>query len=319
MGGALDLEEHRHLVRRPARRRRSAACATGSSVGDRGELHLLLEPVAGDVRRRRRRPSARPRRGSRRASARRVVDEAEHGVAHDQRRLGRVEDDDRLAAPRAADRLDGRATVVSVNSSMLARVPGPADLRRDRGDDLGVGDRARPRLTAATIGIVAWPPQVTMLTFAGVEVLVEVDRRDDVRADRGRASGRSAVLPYGAGARRWPRGALAEVASKTISMSSKPGSAMSPRRPRAVVGDAQPARRGRGRRSRGRCRPSRPSRGASESREHLDHQVGADVARADDGDLGFLRSCSSRRPPCPLPAGTGRTSNCRGWKDDSQP
>ena len=40
-------------------------------------------------------------------------------------------------------------------------------------------------MTAATIGIVAWPPQVTMLTFGRVEVLVEVDRGDDVRADGG--------------------------------------------------------------------------------------------------------------------------------------
>jgi hypothetical protein len=53
--------------------------------------------------------------------------------------------------------------VVSVNSSMLARVPGPAD--RDEIDATisayatGVTDA-----TAATTGMVAWPPQVTMLT-----------------------------------------------------------------------------------------------------------------------------------------------------------
>ena len=35
--------------------------------------------------------------------------------------------------------------VVSVNSSMLARVPGPADLRGDRGDDLGVAHRRHAR------------------------------------------------------------------------------------------------------------------------------------------------------------------------------
>ena len=37
--------------------------------------------------------------------------------------------------------------------------------RRDRGDDLGVRHRARRARPRATIGIVAWPPQVIMLTF----------------------------------------------------------------------------------------------------------------------------------------------------------
>ena len=50
----------------------------------------------------------------------------EDGVAHDQRRLGGIEDDDRLAALGAAE-LSIAFEVVSVNSSMLARVPGPAD------------------------------------------------------------------------------------------------------------------------------------------------------------------------------------------------
>ena len=43
---------------------------------------------------------------------------------------------------------------------------------RRRGDDLGVATPASTRETAATIGIVAWPPQVIMLTFGALEVLV---------------------------------------------------------------------------------------------------------------------------------------------------
>src|SRR5580692_8826177 len=65
----------------------------------------------------------------------------------------------RLAPPTVSIAL----AVVSVNSSMLARVPGPAE--RDEIDATisayatGVTDP-----TAATIGMVACPPQVTMLT-----------------------------------------------------------------------------------------------------------------------------------------------------------
>jgi hypothetical protein len=49
-----------------------------------------------------------------------------HGVPHDQRRFGRVEDDDRLAAPGAADLLDGQGGRLG-ESSMFARVPGSAE------------------------------------------------------------------------------------------------------------------------------------------------------------------------------------------------
>src|SRR6478609_10739936 len=60
------------------------------------------------------------------------------------------------------------ADVVRVNSSMLARVPGPADMDETEATisayDTPPDDWA-PRETAATIGIVAWPPQVIMLTF----------------------------------------------------------------------------------------------------------------------------------------------------------
>src|SRR4051812_50138229 len=74
-----------------------------------------------------------------------------------------------IALPRAAPPIVSTPDdVVRVNSSMLARVPGPADI--DETDatisayDTPPDDWA-PRETAATIGIVAWPPQVIMLTF----------------------------------------------------------------------------------------------------------------------------------------------------------
>ncbi len=51
-----------------------------------------------------------------------------------------------------------------VNSSMLARVPGPADIDETEAT-ISAYDTAAARETAATIGIVAWPPQVIMLTF----------------------------------------------------------------------------------------------------------------------------------------------------------
>jgi hypothetical protein len=54
--------------------------------------------------------------------------------------------------------------VVRVNSSMFLRVPGPADLD-DTVATISPYTTFCTRDTAATIGMVAWPPQVTMLTF----------------------------------------------------------------------------------------------------------------------------------------------------------
>src|ERR1700723_1531948 len=70
-----------------------------------------------------------------------------------------------MALPRPAPPTRSMArAVVTVNSSMLARVPGPAD--RDAIDATisayGTGVTAD---TAATSGIVACPPHVIMLTF----------------------------------------------------------------------------------------------------------------------------------------------------------
>ena len=70
-----------------------------------------------------------------------------------------------IALPRPAPptRSSPRA-VVRVNSSMFARVPGPADLLAMLATISAYGAGAM-RVIAATIGIVACPPQVTRLTF----------------------------------------------------------------------------------------------------------------------------------------------------------
>ena len=59
---------------------------------------------------------------------------------------------------------DTAPAVVRVNSSMLARVPGPAAEDATEATISAYGT-ATTRETAYTIGIVAWPPQVTMFTL----------------------------------------------------------------------------------------------------------------------------------------------------------
>src|SRR6476659_9258486 len=106
--------------------------------------------------------------------------------------------------------------VVSVNSSMLARVPGPAERLAT---DATISAYGTPvtRETAYTIGMVAWPPQVTMLTL--------VWPRCSPRLTTGTTKGpmaagvRSTIrLPYGARADALAWWAPADVASKTISI-----------------------------------------------------------------------------------------------------
>src|SRR5665213_2281596 len=70
-----------------------------------------------------------------------------------------------IALPRRAPPSSTMARlVVSVNSSMFARVPGPADFEAIEAT-ISAYRTGVMRLTAATIGIVAWPPQVTILTL----------------------------------------------------------------------------------------------------------------------------------------------------------
>ena len=69
-----------------------------------------------------------------------------------------------IALPRRAPPTVSIArAVVSVNSSMLARVPGPAE-RAAIDATISAYATVVTDATAATIGMVAWPPQVTMFT-----------------------------------------------------------------------------------------------------------------------------------------------------------
>ena len=132
--------------------------------------------------------------------------------------------------------------VVSVNSSMLARVPGPAE--RDAMDaTISAYGTGVTRETAATIGMVACPPQVTMLTLRA--------SRCSSRLTAGTTNGPFAAgvrstsrLPSGSSISALARCAFADVASKTIPISSKFGSATKPSTPSEVAGDAEAPRAG---------------------------------------------------------------------------
>src|SRR5699024_282795 len=68
-----------------------------------------------------------------------------------------------MALPRSAPPTSSMASlVVSVNSSMLARVPGPAD-SEETDATISAYRTGTTCETAWTMGMVAWPPQVTML------------------------------------------------------------------------------------------------------------------------------------------------------------
>ena len=54
--------------------------------------------------------------------------------------------------------------VVRVNSSMLSRVPGPAE-RDETEATISAYETGTTLLIACTIGMVAWPPQVMRLRF----------------------------------------------------------------------------------------------------------------------------------------------------------
>jgi hypothetical protein len=113
--------------------------------------------------------------------------EAMHGVAHHQRGFGRVDDDDGLALLGAAHLLDRARGGAGEFVDVLARAGAGRSCstrwrRSRRRPPAARGD------TAATIGIVAWPPQVTMLTFISPlpTCSTQVDRRHAEGADRGR-------------------------------------------------------------------------------------------------------------------------------------
>src|SRR5258708_13662675 len=70
-----------------------------------------------------------------------------------------------IALPRVAPPTDSSdAAVVWVNSSMFARVPGPADRDATEATIPAYGT-GTTRATACPTGIVAWPPQLIILPF----------------------------------------------------------------------------------------------------------------------------------------------------------
>ncbi len=190
MRRTLDLEEHRHLRGRCRVQRVRVHC---------GELHALLEAIARDVTLHVLDHAVHARDHVVTLRRRQRIGQAQHGVAHDQRRLGRVEHDDRLALPRTADLLDRAprrlGELVDVGAGTRTGRAG-----RDRRDDLAVvhrddrSDRGHDRdrrLSAAGDHV----------DVRRIEVFVEVDCRDDVRSD---SRGRQVDEPLAG--RRQPRG-----------------------------------------------------------------------------------------------------------------
>jgi hypothetical protein len=191
-----------------------------------------------------------------------------------------------IALPRPAPPTCSMAcAVVSVNSSMFARVPGPAE--RDEIDaTISAYSTGTTEDTTLTIGIVAWPPQVIMLRFGAS---VSVFRFTGGHTNGPVAAGVSsmAVIPaasYRGALAKW---AFADVASKTM-----PGSVSCARSQSTPSADAGT------RMSRARARPSEAGRRRPWNErdvlaaQQLDEQVGADVARPDDrgGELAHLPS-----------------------------
>ena len=156
-----------------------------------------------------------------------------------------------IALPRSAPPSTSTADdVVRVNSSMLARVPGPAERDATVATISAYGTVDRPRRRRSTIGMVAWPPQVTMLTFISSRCSVEVDDRDHVRPDAPPASGRrpgcpprgsaGALRDVGVGRRRLEHDVGQLVAARAASRRPR-------RRPRRRAGGRAPDPRCRGR------------------------------------------------------------------------
>ena len=102
-----------------------------------------------------------------------------------------------IALPRSAPPTASMACdVVSVNSSMLARVPGPADRDAIEATISAYGTGTTPQ-TACTIGIVACPPQVIMLTF-GAPTWTSGFTAGQTNGPTAAGSGRRAWMPASA-------------------------------------------------------------------------------------------------------------------------
>ena len=146
-----------------------------------------------------------------------------------------------IALPVSAPPTTSRArAVVTVNSSMFCRVPGPAEAL-EIVLTISAYLTGVTRLIAATIGTVAWPPQVIRLTLPAPAC----SRRLTGGTTKGpTAAGvrSTASLPASRSCSAWRRWAPALVASKTMRIS---GSASTGAMPSAVVSIPSPRARAR--------------------------------------------------------------------------
>jgi len=273
MGGALDLEEHADLEAGIfAAHLRDAQRAVGA---DMLELHRLLEAIARHI-------GLHLGHHLLDAAADRVlvglVAQAIDGVAHDQRRLRRVEDDDRLAARRAADVDDRLARRLGELVDIGPR-PRPRALRADRGDDLAVmhlgdpvdrrDDRDR-RLPAARHHV----------DVGRIEVGAAVDRRDRIGPDRRR---RQVDHPL-AGGEHQLAVALVRARRRRVEDDLDLGELRHLQQPvDALRGDRHPEPLGPLQSVRLRVDPDkRPHLQNIRQPHDLDHQIGPDVPRTDN-------------------------------------
>src|SRR5699024_1188888 len=228
-----------------------------------------------------------------------VGDAAVDGVAHDHGRLGRVEDDDGLAALGAADLLDGELGGLGELVDVGARA-GSGGLGGDGRDDLGIPDRhdLRDGVDHGDGGLAAAGDHVVV---GGIDVLAEVGGRDHHGADGRRGEvdgddagglvpGRVLLVDVGASGLEQQVGLLAAGLDRVEQFVGTTGHAdqslvRGPLHPLGLRVDADHP-------------PGLDVLAALE----LVHQVGTDVAGSHDrgGELGLLHhTCASRRLSTP--------------------
>ena len=198
-----------------------------------------------------------------------------------------------IALPRWAPPTASMAcAVVSVNSSMLARVPGPAE--RDAMDaTISAYGTGVTRETACTIGIVACPPQVIMLMFgaSGCTSALTGGQTNGPMAAGVRSMARDAGLgiPRGVGqvrlGARWPRRP-----GRAVVLAQQPVHAAGASRRRRAAGSRQPVGR--------RVDADHVRTSMALAALQLDEQVGADVAGPDDGGDAHAVESDGRRTTC---------------------
>ena len=154
-----------------------------------------------------------------------VIGETENRVAHDQRGFDRVENDDGFAPRCAAHAFDsarrGLRKLVDIGAGA-----GAGGFARDTGDDLAVMHLAT-RFTAATMGMVACPPQLTIFRL-GASKCWSMFTTGTTKGPTAAGVRSINCLPVPRNSALCWRWALAEVASKTMSISANRGIAIRP-------------------------------------------------------------------------------------------